>query len=124
MISLHEGKGSKVKKPPERVFTLRLNLVGCQPKIWRRLVVRESMWLSRLHDSAQILFDWFDYQTHTFQFDDRAIDPTGKHERRAIGDPDARERRVEVARSPALVDRVRDAARAGELTSQQPRRNG
>lgn len=70
MISLHEGKGSKVKKPPERVFTLRLNLVGCQPKIWRRLLVRESMWLSRLHDSAQILFDWFDYQTHVFQFDD------------------------------------------------------
>jgi hypothetical protein len=70
MISLHEGKGSKVKKPPERVFTLRLNIVACQPKIWRRLVVRESMWLSRLHDSVQILFDWFDYQTHAFHLDD------------------------------------------------------
>ncbi|HUR57183.1 MAG TPA: plasmid pRiA4b ORF-3 family protein [Opitutaceae bacterium] len=70
MISLHEGKGSKVKKPPERVFTLRLNVVSCQPKIWRRLVVRESMWLSRLHDSVQILFDWFDYQTHAFHLDE------------------------------------------------------
>jgi hypothetical protein len=28
------------------------------------------MWLSRLHDSIQIAFDWFDYQTHTFSLDD------------------------------------------------------
>jgi len=32
--------------------------------------VRESMWLSRLHDSIQIAFDWFDYQTHAFTLDD------------------------------------------------------
>lgn len=70
MISLHEGKGSPVKKPPERGFTLRLNVVGCQPKVWRQLVVRESMWLSRLHDTIQVAFDWFDYQTHVFSFDD------------------------------------------------------
>ena len=70
MISLHEGKGSKVKKPPERVFTLRLTVVACQPRIWRRLLVRESMWLSRLHDTLQIAFDWFDYQTHAFNLDD------------------------------------------------------
>ena len=70
MISLHEGKGSKVRKPPERVFVLRLSLVGCQPPIWRRLQVRESMWLSRLHDSIQVAFEWFDYQTHAFNLDD------------------------------------------------------
>jgi len=28
------------------------------------------MWLSRLHDSIQVLFDWFDYQTHVFALDD------------------------------------------------------
>ncbi len=70
MISLHEGKGSRVKRPPERVFTLGLHVVGCEPRIWRRLVVRESMWLSRLHDTVQIAFDWFDYQTHAFNLDD------------------------------------------------------
>src|SRR3954467_6789185 len=73
MISLHEGKGSKAKKPPERVFTLRLNVVACQPRIWRRLVVRESTWLSRLHDSIQVAFDWFDYQTHTFSLEDMRL---------------------------------------------------
>ena len=70
MISLHEGKGSPVKKTPERSFTLRLSVVGCHPKVWRQLIVRESMWLSRLHDSIQVAFDWFDYQTHVFNFDD------------------------------------------------------
>ena len=33
-------------------------------------MVRESMWLSRLHDSIQVLFDWYDYQTHEFAFGD------------------------------------------------------
>jgi hypothetical protein len=70
MISLHEGKGSPVKKAPERSFTLRLSVVGCQPRVWRQLIVRESMWLSRLHDTIQVAFDWFDYQTHVFNFDD------------------------------------------------------
>ncbi len=70
MISLHEGKGARVKKAPERVLALRLTIAGGQPRIWRRLLVRESMWLSRLHDSIQVLFDWFDYQTHVFNLDD------------------------------------------------------
>ena len=70
MISLHEGKGAVVKKPQEKVFLLRLTVVGCTPRIWRRLVVRESMWLIRLHDSIQVAFDWYDYQTHEFVVDD------------------------------------------------------
>jgi hypothetical protein len=69
MISLHEGRGA-AKKPVARVLCLRLVVVGAQPKVWRRLLVRETMWLSRLHDSIQIAFDWFDYQTHSFALDD------------------------------------------------------
>ena len=86
MISLHEGKGSKIKKPPQRVFTLRLAIVACRPRIWRRLVVRESMWLSRLHDSIQVAFDWFDYQTHTFNFDDLRFGNPLKRDEIAIED--------------------------------------
>ncbi|MBS0662092.1 MAG: plasmid pRiA4b ORF-3 family protein [Verrucomicrobia bacterium] len=70
MIGLLEGKGTPAKKPPERCFLLRLTVVGCQPRVWRRLLVRESMWLSRLHDSVQVVFDWYDYQTHAFVLDD------------------------------------------------------
>ncbi len=70
MISLHEGRGSGAKRPVARVLCLRLVIAGTQPKVWRRLLVRETMWLSRLHDSIQIAFDWFDYQTHAFALDD------------------------------------------------------
>lgn len=70
MIGLHDGKGSASKKPTEKAFSLRLQVVGCTPRIWRRLLVRESMWLTRLHDCIQVAFDWFDYQTHFFVIDD------------------------------------------------------
>lgn len=71
MIGLQEGLGAAAKKKAtERAFTLHLSVLGTTPLVWRRLVVRESMWLSRLHDSIQVLFDWFDYQTHAFNLDD------------------------------------------------------
>ena len=70
MISLQEGQGSGQKKALERVFTLHHSIVGTKPLVWRRMLVRESMWLSRLHDSIQVIFDWFDYQTHAFNLDD------------------------------------------------------
>jgi hypothetical protein len=70
MISLHEGRGAARKKPAERIYQLHLKVAGCRPPIWRRLLVRETMWLSRLHDSIQVAFDWYDYQTHSFSFGD------------------------------------------------------
>jgi hypothetical protein len=71
MISLQEGRGSKAaKRRAARVLCLRLAVVGTQPRVWRRLLVRETMWLSRLHDAIQVAFDWFDYQTHVFALDD------------------------------------------------------
>ncbi|HEU5080216.1 MAG TPA: plasmid pRiA4b ORF-3 family protein [Opitutaceae bacterium] len=70
MIGLHEGKGAGAKKPLEKVFSLRLQVVGCTPRVWRRLLVRESMWLTRLHDCIQVALDWYDYQTHVFTIDE------------------------------------------------------
>jgi hypothetical protein len=70
MISLKEGRGPGTKKAAVRVLFLRLVVAGTQPRVWRRLLVAETMWLSRLHDSIQIAFDWFDYQTHVFALDD------------------------------------------------------
>jgi hypothetical protein len=70
MISLQEGKGQGARKPAARILCLRMVVVGTQPRVWRRLLVRETMWLSRLHDAVQIAFDWFDYQTHSFALDD------------------------------------------------------
>jgi hypothetical protein len=70
MISLREGRGSGTKRAAPRVLCLRLVIAGTQPRVWRRMLVLETMWLSRLHDSIQIAFDWFDYQTHAFALDD------------------------------------------------------
>ena len=67
MISLHEGRGPGVKKTPRgKVYALRLTVASLQPRIWRRLLVRETMWLSRLHETIQVLFGWYDYQSHVF----------------------------------------------------------
>jgi hypothetical protein len=58
-----------------------LVVAGTQPRVWRRLLVLETMWLSRLHDSIQVAFDWFDYQTHLFALDDlRFGNPVKKDE--------------------------------------------
>jgi len=71
MIGLQDGAGALAKKKKaERVFPLHLTVLGAEPRVWRVLLVRESMWLSRLHDSIQVAFDWFDYQTHVFNFED------------------------------------------------------
>lgn len=87
MIGLHEGRGPATKrKAPENVFALRLDVAGTNPRVWRRLLVRETMWLSRLHDSIQILFDWFDYQTHGFDLEDLRFGNPVKREDLVIED--------------------------------------
>lgn len=70
---MHEGRGSRPRKPSEVALVLGLTVVGCAPRIWRKMIVKESMWLARLHDSIQVAFDWFDYQTHTFTLDDMRL---------------------------------------------------
>ena len=86
MISLLEGKGPGPQKPADRVFQFRLHVVACRPLIWRRVLVRESMWLSRLHDVIQVMFDWFDYQTHAFALDDLRFGNPLKREEFVIED--------------------------------------
>ncbi|ACB75204.1 plasmid pRiA4b ORF-3 family protein [Opitutus terrae] len=85
MIGLHEGQGA-TQRQAERVFVLRLSVVGTIPAVWRRLVVRESMWLSRLHDSIQVAFDWFDYQTHAFNVENLRFGNPLKREELSIED--------------------------------------
>lgn len=86
MISLLDGQGSAKKKTPEKVFSLRLEVAGTTPRIWRRLLVRETMWLSRLHDSIQLVFDWFDYQTHVFTLDELRLGNPVKRDELVIED--------------------------------------
>lgn len=74
MISLLDGaRADRPRKRAGRILVLRLAVAGSQPPVWRRLRVRESMWLSRLHDCIQVGFDWFDYQTHVFAIGGRRL---------------------------------------------------
>lgn len=86
MISLLEGKGAKVRKREDRIFQLHLKVAACRPPIWRRMLVRESMWLSRLHDAIQVLFDWYDYQTHEFAFGDLKFGNPAKRDDLSVED--------------------------------------
>lgn len=86
MISVLDGQGAPPKKVDERVLQLRLTVLGCRPPIWRRVLVKETMWLSRLHDSIQLIFDWFDYQTHAFTIDELRYGNPLKRENFAIED--------------------------------------
>jgi len=86
MISLHEGKGSRPKKPAAQAIVLNLTVAGCTPRIWRRFAVKESMWLARLHDSIQVAFDWFDYQTHVFTLEDLRLGNPAKRDGHLIED--------------------------------------
>ena len=55
--------------------------------------MRESLWLSRLHDAIQIAFDWFDYQAHVFTIGGRRL-----------GNPVAGDAPVEDDRDVTLAD--------------------
>lgn len=69
MIGLDDAVGRGRPAGRGRVLTLHASVHGCTPRIWRRLAVLETLWLSRLHDCLQVAFDWYDYQTHSFDFD-------------------------------------------------------
>lgn len=60
-------KKPKPKKIPD-LLQLRIELAWIKPKIWRRIVVPESITLSNLHHVLQIAFSWRDYHLHEFDF--------------------------------------------------------
>ena len=61
-------KKPKPKKIPD-LLQLRIELAWIKPKIWRRIVVPESITLGNLHHVLQIAFDWGDCHLHEFEID-------------------------------------------------------
>ena len=53
----------KPRKIPD-LLQLRIELAWIKPKIWRRIVVPESITLGNLHHVPQTAFDWGDYHLH------------------------------------------------------------
>ncbi|MCY7365096.1 MAG: plasmid pRiA4b ORF-3 family protein [Frankiaceae bacterium] len=52
--------------------TVRVDLVGATPPVWRRLVLPSTLRLDQLHGVLQAVFDWTDSHLHRFSLDDEA----------------------------------------------------
>jgi hypothetical protein len=52
--------------------TVRVDLVGAKPPVWRRLVLPSTLRLDQLHGLLQAVFDWTDSHLHRFSLDDEA----------------------------------------------------
>lgn len=50
--------------PP--VYTLKITLIGTEPPVWRRVVVRSDIGLGDLHDVIQLSMGWEDHHLHHF----------------------------------------------------------
>lgn len=60
-------KHPKPKKVPN-FLQLRIELAWIKPKIWRRIIVPESITLGNLHQVLQLAFSWCDCHLHEFDF--------------------------------------------------------
>lgn len=54
-----------------KIYTLRVELEGIEPLIWRRLQVPISITLPRLHSVLQVVMGWTDSHLHSFRIGDR-----------------------------------------------------
>jgi hypothetical protein len=55
---------------PDDIFQLRVTLIDIEPRVWRRLLVRQDVSLPRLHSILQVAMGWRDYHLHQFKVGD------------------------------------------------------
>jgi len=56
-------------KPESKIYQLKITLLGSEPTIWRRFLVKSDIRLSQLHTVLQIVMGWFDSHLHQFIHD-------------------------------------------------------
>jgi hypothetical protein len=49
------------------LFRLKITLLDCHVKIWRKLVVPANIKLNHLHDAIQTAMGWTDSHLHVFE---------------------------------------------------------
>ena len=52
--------------PSQGIYQIKVTLHGIEPPIWRRIQVRDSTALDRLHDILQVVMGWTDSHLHQF----------------------------------------------------------
>lgn len=63
--------GARRHVGPPVIYQLRLSLLGIEPPIWRRIQVRSSVTLERLHRIVQIAMGWED--AHLYEFESGGV---------------------------------------------------
>lgn len=57
----------------DKVLQLKITLLGIEPPIWRRLLVKESISFGQLHDTLQVVMGWTNSHLHEFRVNDERI---------------------------------------------------
>lgn len=70
MVGMNKSVGVGIDSRPESLLTVRVELVGSEPEIWRQLEVRGSLTLDQVHLVLQTAFGWEDMHLHRFTADD------------------------------------------------------
>jgi hypothetical protein len=96
---------------------IRVDVVGAQPQLWRRLTVPSNFRLDAVHEVLQIAFGWANTSTHRFSVGERwdlwagrAILSSGEVESDAPGMPESELRLDQVIAKPGDVLRYRYGA--------------
>lgn len=74
---------------PATLLQLRVELKYIEPKIWRELVVPDTITLARLHDVLQVAMGWTDSHLHEFDINGRRYgvpDPDWDFDRAVISE--------------------------------------
>jgi len=60
-------------KPSRKIYQIRVTLIGAQPPIWRRLLIRSDATFQDLHRIIQTAMGWQGYHLHIFQAADGTL---------------------------------------------------
>ena len=73
---LHRPSSDVVRQPPPSrrrprraesvTYRVRVELLGCQPTVWRRLELVSDLFLDDVHEILQVAFGWTDSHLHRF----------------------------------------------------------
>ena len=76
IAGLHRPSSDVVRQlPPSRrrprraesvTYRVRVELLGCQPPVWRRLELASDLFLDDVHEILQVTFGWTDSHLHRF----------------------------------------------------------
>jgi hypothetical protein len=73
-----KGGGKTAQDSVEEIASVRIELAGSEPLIWRAVEVPTSITLRSLHDVIQVVMEWFDCHLWEFTAGDRRYGPRGK----------------------------------------------